>query len=292
VNLPLAYRLFYEVAGLTLAVSDLPGMAPLSSFEPFACPPFPLEKADLSVEIQTYPLDAPPVPPEEEMDLVSEDLVNRLFLWAGKLVKRTAMRERDPRCMWTLMDIAQPSHADVFMPEDWLDYDAYGNAFLFEKMLLPHGALMLHCSLVEWRGKGIAFTAPSQTGKSTQARLWQEHRGADVLNGDRAILRAMPEGIFAYGSPWAGSSDLFINRRAPLSAIVVLEQGPENVCRKIGHAEALRWFLMGTSLPIWEPALLEYGMNTLDRIVTETPLFLLSCRPDEGAVEALEACLP
>jgi hypothetical protein len=283
-------RLYYTIAGLTLSVEDLPGMAPLPSFAPFAVDA-PPALPDLSVRILSYPPEAPPVPNEAEMDLVSEDLVNRLFLWEGRLVKRTAMREYDPRCMWTLMDLDAPTHADVYLPEDWLDYDAYGNAFLFEKMLLPHSALMLHCSLVEWRGRGIAFTAPSQTGKSTQASLWAQHRGAETLNGDRAILRAFPEGIFAYGSPWAGSSDLFVNRRTPLRAIVVLEQGPENVCRPIGHTQALPVFLMGTSLPIWEPALLEYGMDTLERILQSVPLFLLSCRPDEGAVEALEACL-
>lgn len=285
---PLEYNLYYNIAGLVIAMADLPGMKPLASFAPFACPP---AQPDLTLEIRSYPEGEPPVPEEAAMELVSEDVVNRLYVHEDRLIKRTAMREGDPRCMWTVVQTDDFSHATIYLPDTWLDYDAYGNAFVIEKMILPHHGMMLHCSLIEWNGMGIAFTAPSQTGKSTQARLWQEHQGAEILNGDRAVLRALPDGLWAYGSPWAGSSQYYVNRRTPLKAIVILEQGPENRIRRVDHTEGLSWFLIGSSLPLWEPALLEYGMQTLERIVTEVPMYLLSCRPDEGAVEALRKCL-
>lgn len=38
-----------------------------------------------------------------------------------------------------------------------------------EKYLLKRNALILHSSFIEYRNKGIVFTAPSGTGKSTQA---------------------------------------------------------------------------------------------------------------------------
>ncbi|MDR1569146.1 MAG: hypothetical protein LBS72_01505 [Oscillospiraceae bacterium] len=282
----------YRIADLSVELRDLPGMKPLPSFEPFAAEN-PVGAPDCSIELHAYSANHPPVPPEAEMELVSEDIVNRLYQWNGYIVKRTAMRVGDDRCMWTLMpqgDLTR-ARADVYMPEDWLDYDAYGNAFLFEKMLLAHGAVMLHCSLIDWNGKGVAFTAPSQTGKSTQARLWQQRRGARIINGDRAILRALPDGVFAYGSPWAGSSELYVNARVPLSALVVLAQAKENSTRALTHDEALRYFLIGTSLPMWDERLLDAGLAAIERILTDVPLYYLACTPDERAVEALEARL-
>ncbi|GHU78645.1 hypothetical protein AGMMS49992_29650 [Clostridia bacterium] len=286
-----AGRRYYDIAGLTVAVEGLTGVESLTSFEPFACDLPSDAVVNLTIALHSYAPDEPPVPAEDDMDLVSEDLVNRLYLWDGNLVKRTAMQEGDPRCMWTLMPEGDFTRSDVYMPESWLDYENYGNAFLFEKMLLSHGIVMLHCSLIESSGRGIAFTAPSQTGKSTQANLWRDCRGARILNGDRAILRVHPDGIYAYGSPWAGSSEIYTNERVRLSALVALSQAPTNTARPLTHTEGLQYILAGTSLPLWDEKLFDRGMATIERILTEVPLVMLACTPDDRAVETLEAHL-
>jgi len=288
----------YSIAGMRLAVTLPEGMKERFSFTPFRLPDEQRDAApDFSVAVRPYDPDASPHPlvllPEARMadDLVSEDVVNRLYLRDGTLIKRTAMREGDPRCMWSLLPIRPLTHTDVYIPSDWLDYEGVANAFLFEKMMLPHRALMLHCSLVDAGGAGIAFTAPSQTGKSTQARLWQEHRGAEVLNGDRAVLRAEADGVWAYGSPWAGSSNLFLQRRVKLAAIVALAQAPVNRCVPLSQQAMLPVFLMGTSLCMYDETLMDLGMDALGDILGGTRQFLLECTPDERAVEALEAAL-
>lgn len=58
-----------------------------------------------------------------------------------------------------------------------------------ERLLLSRQGLLLHASFIRWQDRGILFSAPSGTGKSTQADLWVRHRGAEVINGDRAALR-------------------------------------------------------------------------------------------------------
>lgn len=40
-----------------------------------------------------------------------------------------------------------------------------------EHLLNMHHGFILHSSFIRWKGKGIVFTAPSGTGKSTQADL-------------------------------------------------------------------------------------------------------------------------
>lgn len=216
---------YYRIADLVIAIDAVAGMPRMSNFEPFACQP---AQPDISYRVHTYAPADSPVPDEQALELVSADMVNRTYLADGRMYKRVAMREGDARCMWFVQTLGQWSQADVYIPHDWLDYHGFGNVLSMEKTILPFGGLMLHCALIEYEGRGIVFTAPSQTGKSTQASLWEKHRGARTLNGDRAVLRATEDGIFAYGSPWAGSSDLYIDRRVPLRAVIMLEQAKEN----------------------------------------------------------------
>ncbi len=280
--------LYYKIAGLRVAIEEVPGIPRMVNFEPFACEEGP---TDILYRVRPYPPQTPPVPPIEEMELVSEDVVNQLYLHGGTMYKRIWMQEGDPRQMWFAQKIGRWGEATVYIPDNWPDFIGFGNALSLEKTLLPFGALMLHCALIEQEGRGIAFSAPSQTGKSTQAALWEKHRGATILNGDRAILRNHGGTIYAYGSPFAGSSDLFINRRVPLRAIIMLEQAKQNTIRPIDHAEGLGLFVSQSSLPMWEEQLFEMGMQTLEAILTGVPMYLLSCLPDEGAVECAYQCL-
>ena len=70
------------------------------------------------------------------------------------------------------------------------------------QLLLPFRALVFHASYVGCDGGAMLFTAPSGTGKSTQAELWRVHRGARVLNGDKAAVRSTVEGIVPGTLSW------------------------------------------------------------------------------------------
>ncbi len=280
--------LYYRVAGLRVALEEVPGIPRMENFEPFACEPGP---ADIVYHVVPFGETPLPIPPEADMEMVSQDIVNRLYLSGDMLYKRVAMQMGDPRAMWFAQRIGDWGEATVYVPDDWLDFIGFGNALSFEKTLLPFRALMLHCALIEHEGRGIAFSAPSQTGKSTQAGLWEKHRGATILNGDRAILREEDGVIYAYGSPYAGSSDLFINRRVPLAAIIMLEQAKQNTIAPIPQDEGLGLFISQSSLPLWQPELFEMGMGTLEAIITGVPMYRLACLPDAGAVECVYECL-
>lgn len=281
---------YFKIAGVRIAIDMLEGIPPLENFEPFVAEPGPV---DITYFMVAYPPEHSPVPPLEEMDLVSHDYVNRLYISQSeqKIFKWVAMQEGDPRVMWFEQAFGKWNEATVYVPNNWLDYQGIGNVFSLEKTLLPFNALMLHCALIEHDGYGIAFSAPSQTGKSTQAGLWEKHKGARILNGDRAILRSEDGVIYAYGSPYAGSSNLFLDVKVPLKGIIMLEQAKENTIRPIPNNEGLGLFLSQSSLPIWEPLLFEKGMETLEAIITKVPMYMLSCLPDEGAVECAYQCL-
>lgn len=161
------------------------------------------------------------------------------------------------------------------------------NMIGIEKILMRQQALILHASFIKWGEKGILFSAPSGTGKSTQADLWQKYLGAEIINGDRAGIRKK-DGVWrAYGLPYAGSSKIYRNESALLSAIVVLEQAEENSICPLGHTEAVVRLLPEFSLHRWDATFMNQAMDLITEIVENVPVYLLKCRPDKRAVEIL-----
>lgn len=157
-----------------------------------------------------------------------------------------------------------------------------------ERMLLSFGALILHASFVSWGEGGILFTAPSGTGKSTQAELWRQYAGADVLNGDRACLRCRDGRWTAYGMPYAGSSDIYRNESVPIRAIVSLRQAPENRIRRMGLRECIGSLLPELSMHRWDPVFVNRAMDLAMELLQQIPVYRLECRPDEEAVQVLK----
>ena len=76
--------------------------------------------------------------------------------------------------------------------------------------------------------------------------------GADIINGDRAILDVEKDGVVAYGSPYAGSSGIYRNEFCKVRAIIFLSQEPENRIRKLSPAEAYKVLFPRFSMVRWD----------------------------------------
>ena len=162
---------------------------------------------------------------------------------------------------------------------------AFRNAILF------HKGIVMHASAINWDNKGIMFSAPSGTGKTTQANLWRKYMGAEILNGDRPAVRVLENKAMVYGTPWSGSVPEFTNSNAPLSAIIMLEQSPTNSIRELKKEEVLLYLMPRCFLPYHDKRLMDIAIENLGRIITSTPVYLLKCRPDKEAVELVYQCI-
>ena len=158
-----------------------------------------------------------------------------------------------------------------------------------EQMLLEHDVFQLHASVIDWQGRGILFTAPSGTGKSTQAELWRKHEGVRVINGDKGMIRKEADSYRVYGSPYAGTSGIYTDLSVPIRAIVVLSQAPENRVERLGGAAAFRKLYRETTIPSWNQAFVEKISGILLDLMAHVPVYHLACRPDKEAVEKLKA---
>ncbi len=160
-----------------------------------------------------------------------------------------------------------------------------------EHLLARCGSFALHCAYIRRGGDAILFTAPSGTGKSTQAELWRTYRGAEIINGDWAAVCVTETGCFAAGIPFAGSSEYCKNETLPIKAIVYLSQAPEDrICRLHGY-EAFARVWEGISVNPWHREDVERVSASVQGICGSVPVFHLCCTPRESAVEVLERAL-
>ena len=164
-------------------------------------------------------------------------------------------------------------------------------AMAAEHQIARAGGFVLHCSYIEWQGRGILFTAPSGTGKSTQASLWNRFRGAEIINGDRAAVRVTADAILAEGIPFAGSSSFCLNRSLPLAAVVYLAQAPETSIRQLRGYEAFARIWEGCSINTWDREDMTRVSEAVRTVAQRVPVFHMPCRPDESAVLVLENAL-
>lgn len=176
-----------------------------------------------------------------------------------------------------------PSHLEGFS-----DLSGIFNYMEFENWLLQHGGLLLHASLIEYKGRGILFAGPSGVGKSTQANLWQNTLGATILNGDRAVLRKTDEGWTAFGSPFAGTSGVYRNIGVPIAAIAVLHQSDINRFSRIGPADGLRALYPELSIHRFDAGFVNHATDLALDMVSNVSIGTLECLPNSEAVHVLK----
>lgn len=201
------------------------------------------------------------------------------------LVHKPAKNESDAHIIVEINQNRNRHH--IYIPEEYVtrNIPIYLTALLGIDLVLPHfQRIMMHASIVKYENAAILFTGPSGMGKSTQANLWKTYKGASVINGDRAIL-SVEEQIYAYGSPYAGSSGIYINECAPVKMIVLLRQDKENKIEKLEEKEAYRMLFPRFLMTKWDKHLLIKTLDLIECLLKKVPVYLLSCRPDEEAVE-------
>ena len=156
-----------------------------------------------------------------------------------------------------------------------------------QDLFLAQNAPILHASFVKTEAGAILFAGPKQTGKSTQAALWQNAGLGTTVNGDRAAV-TLTNGARAWGVPFCGTSRICLNDNAPLICVVFPEKNGDNVPVRLPYAEALRAVYAAVSHSRPDPAAAEAAITAAARIAAEVPCLLFPCTKDEPAVFALQ----
>lgn len=155
-------------------------------------------------------------------------------------------------------------------------------------------AMVFHASVVACDGEAYAFAAHSGTGKSTHTDLWLRVFGAraEIVNGDKPILRRMGGKWYAFGTPWRGKEKLGGKSSAPLKSICFLERGRENTIVPIDDEAAVARLFGQVLLPN-DPVMADKQLALLDHLITSTPTYLLHCNmmPEAAIVSHDGMCM-
>jgi len=158
---------------------------------------------------------------------------------------------------------------------------------VFFEIALLHGMTALHASAVETKGFAVLFSAPSGTGKSTQARLWKETiPKCSIINDDKPLLEATEQGIFVHGTPWSGKDVVNKNKRVPLKAIVFVEQAAHDAVGELQPLERIRHLFRNTYRPT-DPELAQINLSLIDKITSGAWIVRFACTKEESAAKTL-----
>lgn len=189
---------------------------------------------------------------------------------------------------------ADTSHSETFFTSKsfpvMMDSRYMWSSVSLAQLLLTKNAFFIHSSYISVGGKAILFSAASGTGKSTQAALWEKHRSAEVINGDKAGI-LVENGVYACAAPFCGTSGICKNINLPLGAIVLLSQSAENSVRRLTGLEALQGVLKNVYLDLLAPNEQQMIFDLLIEMLKTVPVYSFGCTPDENAVAALEKAL-
>lgn len=280
----LPLELWLSLAGLPVAFFLEPDLALSPRLRRFALPPAGEPAARISVRLWRRDPPAPAAAP------CGRDLLLEYFRDDGGLLA-VAPGRLGPvmltRCDAACRDITAFLNTAAY-PGVFRTLDKVLQLMPLRQLLLSRGALLLHASMVNFRGAGILFSAASGVGKSTQARLWAAHAGAALCCNDRAVLRVVGGAWQAFGYPNDGSDPVSGPESAgPVSALVLLAQGPENRAAPVSPRAALRPLAEQTVMDAWNPDFRTGATLLLAGLLSACPVYRLACRPDAGAVTCL-----
>lgn len=154
-----------------------------------------------------------------------------------------------------------------------------------QSVLLKNNSFLIHGVALQYKGKGLVFSASSGLGKTTHTNFWAGNFGAEILNGDMPIIKLIDGKPFIYGSPWCGTSDISVNKSVPLDAIVIVSRGSENKIRKLNKFEAVGYLFPHMKRPSWDVESTNICLDYCETIINTISIYILECLPNSDAAE-------
>ncbi len=158
------------------------------------------------------------------------------------------------------------------------------SGIVFLEMAVMHGFVSLHASAINYQQEAILFSAPSTTGKSTQAKLWQKFDSSvEIINDDKPLLFKKDNRFYVIGSPFSGKTQENLNKSFPVKCILFLKQSNTNALIKLSHNDLVKKFLINTMKPKNKNAY-HHLLSTINDFIHEIPIYEFNATKDMNAV--------
>jgi hypothetical protein len=149
------------------------------------------------------------------------------------------------------------------------------------------GAL-IHAAGVDYNGRGFLFPGRSGAGKTTLSRQLASCNKIHLLSDDRVVARKMQGTFRVFGTPWPGEGRMAINKNVPLSGIFFMIHADYNRVEKIDPRQALELLLPVTSIPWYDPEVLDKVLHFCDDLTSSVPVYHLFFKPGSEVTDVFE----
>ena len=157
---------------------------------------------------------------------------------------------------------------------------------LHSLLLAKQGGLLVHAASAVRNGKAFLFAGVSGAGKTTISRLAPPD--ATLLTDEISYIRREGDGYVAYGTPFAGElAKPGENVRAPLAALYLLTQGPENRIDSVSDVDAARAVMESVLFFAHDLNLVGKVFDSVCELVQRVPVQRLTFVPDHHVWELI-----
>ena len=152
--------------------------------------------------------------------------------------------------------------------------------------------IILHSACISLSKKGYLFAGVSGAGKSTISEIWQKGGEAEVLTDERVIIREFQSALWAFGTPWHGTSEIHKNMGAPIEKIFFIRHGKENKATPISETDAANRLMVRCFPTFWNREGTEFVLDFCARVANDKKCYELEFVPDISVAEYIQDQLP
>jgi hypothetical protein len=153
-------------------------------------------------------------------------------------------------------------------------------------VLARQGGFLMHSASAVRNGRAFLFAGVSGAGKTTISRLAPPD--ATLLTDEISYVRKLDNGYVAFGTPFTGElAKLGENVSAPVAALYLLAQGPENRIDPIPPGEATRSLLANVLFFAEDEELVQSTFHSAFEFVNRVPVSRLTFVPDARVWELI-----
>jgi len=153
-------------------------------------------------------------------------------------------------------------------------------------VLARQGGFLMHSASAIRNGKAFLFAGVSGAGKTTISRLAPPD--ATLLTDEISYVRRQDAGYIAFGTPFTGElAKLGENVSAPVAALYLLAQGPENRIDPVPDGEAARSLLANVLFFAEDEELVQSAFHSAFEFVSRVPVSRLTFVPDARVWELI-----
>jgi hypothetical protein len=153
-------------------------------------------------------------------------------------------------------------------------------------VLAKQGGFLMHSASAIRNRKAFLFAGVSGAGKTTISRLAPPD--ATLLTDEISYVRKHSEGYLAYGTPFTGElAKLGENTSAPLAALYLLAQGPQNRIDPVSVADAGRELLANMLFFAGDKEMVHQAFEAACDFVHRVPVHRLTFVPDARVWEMI-----